>query len=229
MRHLLILHGAIGAKDQFSALAAGIGDTFKVHLFNFSGHGGNRDTDEAFSIDLFAKEVIEYLDANGIARVAVFGYSMGGFVGMYLAKNYPQRIEKLITLATKFYWDKATAEKEIKMLDPDKIEQKLPEFAKTLSHRHGPNDWKALLRKTADLLISLGENNPLKNKDFQDITRPVLIMIGDRDKMVGLDETVTIFKAVPGAWLAVLPSTPHPIEQADMDIILFNIRRFLST
>ena len=49
---------------------------------------------------------------------------MGGYVGMYLAKNHSNRIEKLITLATKFKWNKIIAEKEIDLLNAETIAEK---------------------------------------------------------------------------------------------------------
>jgi esterase/lipase len=41
MAHLVLLHGAIGSKDQLHPLANALKKDFDVHLLNFSGHGGN--------------------------------------------------------------------------------------------------------------------------------------------------------------------------------------------
>lgn len=66
---------------------------------------------------------------------------------MYLAEHHPQRIKKIITLATKFNWDETIAAQKIKMLNADKIEEKLPRFAAGLQKRHAPNNWKTVLVK----------------------------------------------------------------------------------
>ena len=44
-------------------------------------------------------------------------------------------------------------------------------------------------------------------------------MLGDRDKMVSLDETVAVYKSLPNAEMCVLPNTPHPLEQADTGLL----------
>jgi pimeloyl-ACP methyl ester carboxylesterase len=227
MQPILLLHGAIGAADQLSGLEEKLADSFAVHSINFSGHGGFPLTAENFSIKLFASEVIAFLDKKGINSIGIFGYSMGGYVAMYLAKYHPERINKIITLATKFNWDETIAANEIKMLNAKKIEEKLPQFAAILQKRHAPNDWKTLLEKTAAMLVEMGKDNPLKSSDYPVIQQPVLLMLGDRDKMVTLDETVDVYKNLAKAQLAILPNTSHPIEVVDSGRLVYEIRSFL--
>jgi hypothetical protein len=113
------------------------------------------------------------------------------------------------------------------MLQPEIIEAKLPAFAETLQLRHSPTDWKLVLSKTAEMLFQLGNENTLKLEDYAVISTQSLIMIGDRDKMVTLEETVAVYKQLPAAQLAVLPSTPHPIEQVDVDLLAYNVKKFI--
>ncbi len=227
MQHILLLHGAIGAADQLVVLENKIADAFTVHCLNFSGHGDSPVADEEFSISLFASEVITYLDEKGIGSINIFGYSMGGYVAMYLAKHHPERVKKIITLATKFTWNESIAEQEIKMLNAAKIEEKLPDFVAALQKRHAPNNWKTVLEKTATMLTAMGKNNPLNTIDFPSIQHPVLLMLGDRDKMVKLDETVEVYKLLPQAQLAVLPNTGHPIEMISAERLASEIKSFL--
>src|SRR5262245_33488646 len=105
MQHLILLHGAIGAKDQLESLAENLKEKFIVHYFNFPGHGGSRFPNENFSIPHFANDVLNEMEKNNIPAANIFGYSMGGYVAMWLAKYYAEKVEKVITLATKFYWD----------------------------------------------------------------------------------------------------------------------------
>src|ERR1044071_7638616 len=210
MQHILLLHGAIGSKEQLAPLANALENKFKVHSFNFSGHGGRPFTGNPFSIPLFSSQIAEYMQANAISQAHIFGYSMGGYAAMYLAKQQPEKISSLVTLATKFHWDEATAVKEVKMLDATTIQEKVPAFAAQLEQRHAPNNWKELLDKTKQLLTGLGNNNTLQPEDYTSINTPCLVMLGDRDKMVTLEETVAVYKKLPKAQLAVLPGTPHP-------------------
>lgn len=227
MEPVLLLHGAIGSKEQLTTLEKALANSFTAHSLSFSGHGGSPLIEETFSIHRFASEVISFLDEREIDSINIFGYSMGGYVAMYLAKHHPQRIQKITTLATKFTWNETIAAQEIKMLNPIKIEEKLPDFAAALQKRHAPNDWKIVLEKTAAMLTAIGKDNPLKPTDYSEIDHTVLLMLGDRDKMVTLEETVEVYKNLPKAQLAVLPNTAHPIEMVNADRLAEEIRSFL--
>ncbi|MCW3072802.1 MAG: alpha/beta hydrolase [Bacteroidetes bacterium] len=225
MKHLLLLHGAIGAKDQLQPLAEQLKDKFIVHTLNFSGHGGATLPAE-FSMEAFAEDVLAYIEANSIQQVNIFGYSMGGYVALYLAKHHPEKTEKIFTLGTKFLWSPEIAAKEIKMLDAGKIAEKIPAFAEALEKRHAPNDWKAILKKTAEMMEGLGNNNVLQSADYSSIEHPVLVGIGDKDTMVTLEETIDVYRWLKTASLLVLPEIQHPIEKVNPGRLAEEIIRF---
>jgi pimeloyl-ACP methyl ester carboxylesterase len=227
MKPLILLHGAIGAGDQLQPLADHLSAHYDVHAIDFSGHGAARPTDLPFCMELFANDVRSYMLSNGLVGADFFGYSMGGYVAMYLARHSPELVGRVVTLATKWHWDEATAAKETQMLNVDKIEQKLPAFAETLHKRHTAHGWKNVLLKTATMMLALGADNPLKTEDHAAISHSSLLLLGDRDKMVTLDETLAVYKALSNAQLGVLPGTGHPIEQVDADMLSFFIKRFV--
>jgi pimeloyl-ACP methyl ester carboxylesterase len=225
MQHLLLLHGAIGSADQLKPIAAALENKYIVHTLNFSGHGGEQDI-PSFRIESFAADVLNYLHKHNIENIHVFGYSMGGYVALYLAKHHPEKINTVFTLATKFLWTPAIAQQEIKMLDANKITEKIPAFAQILNKRHAPNDWKSVLQKTADLMTALGNDGALKNEDYETIQHPVLIGIGDKDTMVTLEETIGVYRKLKQGNLIVLPQTPHPIEKVAIERITNEIKLF---
>lgn len=227
MQTILLLHGALGSAGQLTPLAEALGNTYDVHRLNFSGHGGNAMPERPFDMEMFAEDVLRYMETHGLERAAVFGYSMGGYVGMYLAKRYPEKISRLITLATKFHWDEATAVKEIKMLDPEQTAAKVPAFAEALQARHAPNDWKGLMLGTADMIRRLGENNALRPEDYPLITTPCLLLLGDRDKMITLEETVQTYQLLPDARMGILPATGHPVEKLNLQVAKCMVDNFL--
>ena len=55
----------------------------------------------------------------------------------------------------------------------------------------------------------------------------VWVVLGDRDKMVTLDETLEVYKNLPNAQLAVLPNTPHPIEMINTGRLASELKAFL--
>jgi pimeloyl-ACP methyl ester carboxylesterase len=227
MQHIILLHGAAGAMDQLAELEKNLADSLLVHRFNFSGHGGLPFSNEPFSIPSFAEEVIRFLDKKEIESAHIFGYSMGGYVAMYLAKFHPHRVNKIITLATKFNWNENIASKEVKMLDPEVIEKKVPAFAAVLQKRHAPNNWKTVLEKTSALLIEMGKDNPLKPVDYKNIRHQTLILLGDLDKMVTTEETREVYQLMPHAKMAILADTPHPVEMVNTAKLVSEIRAFI--
>ncbi len=223
--HLLLLHGAIGSAAQLTPLAEVLKSRYHVHVLEFPGHGGTEG--DTFSIPHFADFVSGYCDEQGLDKVGIFGYSMGGYVALYLAQQRPALVAQVVTLATKFHWDPAIAEREKKMLQPAVIEEKLPAFAKTLAERHAPGDWKQVLARTAQMLEGLGADNALKPEDYAGIATPTLLLLGDRDRMVTLEETVAVYNALPQAELGVLPGTGHPIESVQPQLLAGFIERFI--
>ena len=140
MKSLILLHGALGAKGQLLDLKAELSDRFDVHVLNFSGHGGQPFAEKGYSMTQFAKEVEVYMHENNIPSANFFGYSMGGYVALTLALQHPELVDNIMTYGTKFNWTIASAEAEVKMLNSEKILEKVPKFAKALQEKHAPLD-----------------------------------------------------------------------------------------
>jgi pimeloyl-ACP methyl ester carboxylesterase len=210
MSTILFLHRTIGSSNQLSKIY----NRFENSItFNFPGHGNTKIPTE-FSIELFSKAVIDLLDKNELKKVSIFGYSMGGYVGLYLAVNFPNRIEKVFCHGTKLLWNEESAWREMKLLDPKLIEEKVPQFASHLETIHGDN-WPLVLTKTTSMLQEMGKNPPLDVKDFQTITCPILISLGDQDKTANLEDSVVCLSFFQKVSFSVLPNTPHPLEKTD--------------
>ena len=224
MNPLILLHGALGASSQLQPLEKILTDKgIKVFLLNFSGHGGVSFSANGFSIETFANDLLELLDENKIEQVNVFGYSMGGYVALWLAYLHPHRFEKIVTLGTKFDWSPGSAEKEIKKLNAEKIEEKIPAFAGLLQRPHAPNDWKVVLKKTADMMVALGNNPLLTEEVLKRIELPVKILLGDQDDMADLNFSKQVSAWLPNGTFELLQNTPHPIEKVKLEVIEQNL------
>jgi pimeloyl-ACP methyl ester carboxylesterase len=216
--NLLILQGALGSKSQFESLKSLLSNSFNVLSLNFEGHGG-RTSNRDFSISNFKENVIEFLEAKGIDKIKNFGFSMGGYVALNLAHSHPEKVISIITLGTKFDWTPESAQHEIKMLDADKIQEKVPAFANVLKERHHPQDWKMVLSKTAEMMIRLGNGEAMKEQDFSQISIPVKIMIGGEDKMVSISESKQIADWLSNSEFKIIANCQHPIEKVDLETL----------
>jgi pimeloyl-ACP methyl ester carboxylesterase len=228
MNTILLLHGAAGCGAQLQNLKELFLHDYKVYIPDFPGHGGT-EMPGSFSIDFFAHHLGEYCKIHSIQNPFVFGYSMGGYVAVCMALKDASFFSGIVTLGTKFFWDEAVAAHETKMLQPQVIEQKLPHFAEALRAMHTGNDWKEVLHKTTAMLEGLGKNNLLSTKALQQVATPMLLMSGDRDKMIATEETLQAYNCFKNAQCAILPGTHHPIEKVDIHLLCFMIRRFINS
>lgn len=147
----------------------------------------------------------------------MFGYSMGGYVALEFASKYPDRVGSMVTLGTKFDWSVESAAREVRKLNPEKILEKVPAFARILEKRHAPNDWKELIQKTSAMMISLGGKPLLTPEVLKAIINPAWICLGDQDDMADRQYSEDVAGLLPNGKFLLLESTPHPIEKVSME------------
>jgi pimeloyl-ACP methyl ester carboxylesterase len=222
MEPVLLLHGALGSSDQLEPLKTILQSKGKqVYTLNFSGHGGNAFEFD-FGIEQFADEVADFIRQHSLPSATIFGYSMGGYVAVWLALKYPELVKRIVTLGTKFDWSPESAAKEIRKMDPEKIIAKVPAFARILEHRHKPNDWKSLMRKTAEMMHRLGESPLLTEFNLKNMQANLLVLLGDQDDMADLSFSKQVVDIMPNGKFLLLENTQHPIEKID-PLLLANL------
>jgi pimeloyl-ACP methyl ester carboxylesterase len=93
--------------------------------------------------------------------------------------------------------------------DVERLRQVVPGWVDLLQSWHAPlgNDhWQSLLTQIATLFWT-----PLHYtaEDFAKITAPALILSGDRDTLIPLEQQVEMYRLIPDAELAILPGADH--------------------
>jgi pimeloyl-ACP methyl ester carboxylesterase len=224
--NLLLLHGALGTSAQFAPLVPFLSERYTIHLLDFEGHGAAPMRDRPFRIEHFVENVRDYMAGNSLESTHIFGYSMGGYVACQLAATQPGQVISLATLGTKFHWDPETAARETAFLEPDKIQAKVPHFAHALEARHVASGWEVVLRATAGLLASLGETGGLRAANLAQVRCPIRVMLGDRDRTVGVPEAYEVYRALPQGQLEVLPATPHELERVLPERLAYSLTTF---
>jgi pimeloyl-ACP methyl ester carboxylesterase len=222
---LVLLHGALGNKQQFDNILPELKQHFDVYRLDFEGHGESGATDSPFRIDYFAENVLGLLDVHEIGKANFFGYSMGGYVALSLAKENPDRVHKIATLGTILRWDKEIAKRECGYLNPPKMKEKVPHFVEQLNERHS-SGWERVVDHTREMLQHLGHNPVIKDQDWNRIDQPVRFHAGDRDTTINMEETIDIYKKMDDAELCVLPGTGHPIEGANTSVLVASLIEF---
>lgn len=226
MKDLILLHGALGHSSHFEPYKAMLSAHARVHTITFAGHGGTAIPAAGIIMQSYVDELRQYCETHNLSNFDVFGYSMGGYVALTYALQYPGSISSILTLATKLHWTEEGSLKESKMLNPDVIAEKVPKYAAQLAALHGETGWKQLLPAIAGMMIGLGKKPLISLGDYTQINTRVQLMVGDKDAMVSLDETVLAAKSIPEARLAVLPGTKHPLEQVKPQLLMDLIKDF---
>lgn len=97
---LLMIMGYGGLMDMWPPAAiVPLARERRVIVFDNRGMGFSTSSDREYSIELFAEDTAKLLDALGIVKAHVLGWSMGTFIAQELALRNPERVGRLILLA----------------------------------------------------------------------------------------------------------------------------------
>lgn len=223
---LILLHGALGHPLDFKPYTAFLSQHFDIHSIALLGHAHEALPESGISITAFVAQLHQYIENNNIGQCHIFGYSLGGYVALTYALRHPQSIQSILTLATKFDWTEDVAKREVKMLNPQSIREKVPHFARQLADYHGSDKWEKLLNAMEGMLLDLGKNPALNHDNLSTIAKPVQLMVGDNDKMVSIEETLAAARAIPQAGCAILPHTSHPFSSVREGLFLDMVKDF---
>jgi pimeloyl-ACP methyl ester carboxylesterase len=218
---IILLHGALGCSVQLQPLANELSAQFEVSMHDFPGHGANPHTVD-FSMEGFAAFLKDALVAYRLP-VYILGYSMGGYTALAAASRWTLPITGIITLGTKFAWDAHTGEREAARLNPDKMLEKVPDYAAYLAHMHGEAYWRQVVERTAVMLRKLGQTPLLTQQACEQVRVPVHLLLGELDNMVTPEETMQVDQWLPNSNYKMLPGAKHAIEQVDATILASQI------
>ncbi len=102
---VLLLHGWTASADlNFFPVYARLADSYRVIALDLRGHGRGLRSAEPFRLEDCADDAAALLDQLGVEHVIVVGYSMGGPVGLLLARRHPGRVAALVMQATALEW-----------------------------------------------------------------------------------------------------------------------------
>jgi aminoacrylate hydrolase len=101
---LLLIPGLGGVATFFQRHVPALAAHFTVVLHDHRGCGRSGPSQGAYSVGQMADDVLQLMDALGIARAHVLGHSTGGAIGQTLALDAAARVERLVLSAT---WTRA--------------------------------------------------------------------------------------------------------------------------
>jgi pimeloyl-ACP methyl ester carboxylesterase len=109
---VLLLHGwTVSADLNFFPVYGDLAETYRVIAPDLRGHGRGMRSAEPFSLEDCADDAAALLGQVRADRVVAVGYSMGGPVGMLLARRHPGLVKALVMQATALEWHDAAHER----------------------------------------------------------------------------------------------------------------------
>ena len=233
---LIVLHGAYMNIPSMGGIIPALAERHRVYAVEFQGHGRTTDIDRPITYENLGDDVAVFMDAVGLEKADVFGYSMGANAGLQLAIRHPEKVGRLIV---------ASAAYDIEGLQPAfrafipqlTVEMMLAmPFAEEYKQLAAdPNGFPALVEK----LIAL-EHEPLAwEADVKALETPVLVITGDAD-VATLEHSVAMFRLLgggdmgdmgqplPASRLAVMPATSHTAVITQTDMLISFIEPFLA-
>lgn len=223
---LVMLHGANGSGANLAPLADALRPFALVESPDLIGHGG-RPLPGRLSVPEMAADGVAHLDRRGIGRAFVFGYSLGGYLALYLARHFPERVAGLCLLAVKYVFDPPTVQLWTYLANPERLRQPGDERPAELARRHHPQDWAAVLTLNQDLIQELGTHPPLTDADLRSLTQPALVLSSDRDQLVSMRETVALGKLLPNCRVGVFQGHAHPLTACPIPSLAATIGAWL--
>ena len=116
---VLLLHGwTVSADLNFFAAYAGLAESYRVIALDLRGHGRGMRSIEPFSLEDCADDAAVLLEQLEAGRVIVVGYSMGGPVGLLLARRHREQVAAVVMQATALEWRRAVRERAVWRLLP---------------------------------------------------------------------------------------------------------------
>jgi pimeloyl-ACP methyl ester carboxylesterase len=233
---LVVLHGAYMNIPSMGGIIPKLAEHHKVYALEFQGHGRTTDIDRPITYPALADDVAAFMDAVGLEKADVFGYSMGAIAGLQLAIRHPEKVGKLVSASGAY--DVAGWQPVFKDFIPQmnvEMFASMPFEAEYRKLAANPDGFKALAQK----LIALEKEPMAYAAEVKALKTPVLIITGDAD-VATLEHSVAMFRLLggggmgdmgtplPASRLAVLPASSHTAVIGQVDLLAAVIEPFLA-
>ncbi len=240
--YLLQIGGAGFAHENFALVTDSMTKHFSVIEFDLRGYGLSERPVQEYSMEVWADDIADLLEAIGVEKTHVHGTSLGGTIAVALASKYPELIDRLVVDCALAKADEtADAHMEVwkalargygmgsrelalmiatHCLSRDFLDSAAgPETIETIS---------GVLERNCSVEVFTAALDAVQTVDLRSelvrITAPTVVMVGDQDVLTPLDTGPNgagsryIAEHVPGAELYVVENSAHTnlMEQPEL-------------
>ncbi|WP_432510404.1 alpha/beta fold hydrolase [Kineococcus sp. SYSU DK001] len=217
---LVLLHGGFCSLETMRPIGEALTDTFAVHAAERPGHGRTPDRQGPFSYDDGVLDTLALLDAQGIGRAHLVGFSDGGVIALLLAIRHPERVRSVVAISAN--------------LSPEGIGgHEVPQNTEAMARMRaehealspdGPEHTEVVLAKLTELWAHQPQ---IPVADLARIGVPALVVAGEHD-VVDREHTRSIAAGIAGAREEIVAGTTHLLVVERPDEVTRLVRQFLA-
>jgi pimeloyl-ACP methyl ester carboxylesterase len=231
-------------EPSLARLLTRIASFARLILFDKRGTGLSDRVSDMPSLEVRMDDLRAVMDAVGVQRAALFGYSEGGPMCVLFAATYPGRASALIlggayarrTTAPDYPWGPTpeqnlafVAQVEDNWGGAAEIELRSPSLAHDERYRHW---WARVLRSSASPAAAarlMRMNMEIDVRHVLPAVRvPTLVLHSIHDAVIPIGSGRFLAEHIPGAKLVELPGVDHVPWGSDRDLIADEIEEFLT-
>ncbi len=219
---LVLIHAFATDQQLWKAQQDGLKGKFRVITLDLQGFGNSAPTDgKAITMSDYANEIMNVMDKLHIEKAIIGGESMGGYVALAFLEKYPNKVNGLVLSNTQSIPDNAETKvkREANAVEVlEKGTEKLvngliPKLLSPTASKQTKEFLRQMLeRQKATAIASALRGMALRNDTsnvLADTTLPILIITGDQDALIPLQQGQDMHKLAKKSKLITLKDAGH--------------------
>jgi pimeloyl-ACP methyl ester carboxylesterase len=200
---VLLIHGGLGYADIWASQVADLMKDRLVIVGDGRGHGRSTRTEAPYGYDLMSSDWLALLDTLKVQKVDLVGWSDGGIIGLDIAMNHPERLNKLFAQAANITVDGVDPGVGTNAVFGSYIAW-MGDVYRQVSPT--PDQYDAFVAQISNMWAT--EPN-WSDDQVKAITVPTAIVLGDHDEAITRTHTDKIAALIPGAKEVILKDASH--------------------
>jgi len=206
----------------------GLAAKHRVIIFDNRGVGGSQGTTPD-NVEVMARDAEAFIEALGLSKVDLFGFSLGGFIAQVIAQTRPDLVRRIILAGTaptggegiskmgdvlQDAVARAGAEKKhpkqfLFFTQTEDGQKAAGEFLQRLNARSQDRDAPVTNETIVAQVTAITKWGLTPTTSLSDIRQPVLVVNGDADVMAPTISSVELARKLPHAELSIFPNAGH--------------------
>lgn len=239
---LLILHGLLGALDNWQTVGRILSEDYEVYLIDQRNHGKSPHTSE-MNYEVMSDDLLAFMEEQGIEQAHIMGHSMGGKTAMQFTLDHPERVRKLIIVdigPRQYPHSHDQIFKALFALEPAKLESRSEAEDKLRFYIHEPPIMFFLLknldRQEEGFAWKMNLDAIYKSYDniLEEITAPepfkgkTLFIRGELSRYIRDADLPGIEKLFPNYKLETIADAGHWVHAEEQDAFVEVVQKFLT-